>query len=122
MANTHIHTYNHSPAQAIQYAWQLSTEVFQLPEERIWVSVFEDDDEAYQLWLNGVGVPAERIKRMDGSSNFWASGATGVCMCVWLCFCVFVYVYVCLCVCLCVCVRERVCVYERECVCVPLNA
>eukprot|EP00983_Pelagomonas_calceolata_P114377 1160088-Pelagomonas_calceolata.AAC.17 len=63
--------------QAIQYAWQLSTEVFELPPERIWVSVYEEDEEAYQLWLEGVGVPAERIKRMDGSSNFWASGATG---------------------------------------------
>ncbi|KAF5841375.1 tRNA synthetases class II (A)-domain-containing protein [Dunaliella salina] len=65
--------------EAIQYAWQLSTEVFELPPERIWVSVYEEDEEAYQLWLEGVGVPAERIKRMDGSSNFWASGATGPC-------------------------------------------
>jgi len=72
----HMHT-----SQAIQYAWQLSTEIFQLPPERIWVSVYEDDDEAYQLWLEGVGVPAERIKRMDASSNFWASGATGAAVC-----------------------------------------
>jgi len=72
-----IKTHTHLHTQAIQYAWQLSTEVFQLPAERIWVSVFENDDEAYQLWRDGVGVPEERIKRMDASSNFWASGATG---------------------------------------------
>ncbi|EMS56624.1 putative alanyl-tRNA synthetase, chloroplastic [Triticum urartu] len=50
-----------------------------LPPERLWISVFEDDDEAFSIWLNEVGVPKERIKRMGEDDNFWTSGATGPC-------------------------------------------
>jgi alanyl-tRNA synthetase len=63
--------------QAIKYAWELSTQVFKLPADRIWVSVFEQDDEAYALWHEEIGVPSERIKRMGAADNFWASGPTG---------------------------------------------
>lgn len=45
----------------------------------MWISVFEDDDEAFSIWLNEVGVPKERIKRMGEDDNFWTSGATGPC-------------------------------------------
>ncbi|CAA7407678.1 unnamed protein product [Spirodela intermedia] len=65
--------------EAIHWAWELSTKEFQLPSERLWVSVFKDDDEAYSIWHDEVGVPKERIKRMGEDDNFWTSGATGPC-------------------------------------------
>ncbi|KAG0568562.1 hypothetical protein KC19_6G029100 [Ceratodon purpureus] len=65
--------------QAIAWAWELATKEFKLPVERVWVSVFEDDDEALAIWRDEVGVPVERIKRMGAEDNFWSSGATGPC-------------------------------------------
>jgi alanyl-tRNA synthetase len=65
--------------QAISWAWELSTEVFQLPVESLVVSVFEDDDEAYQIWQEKIGVNPARIKRMGADDNFWVSGPTGPC-------------------------------------------
>jgi len=65
--------------EAITWAWELSTQVFQLPADRLVVSVFREDDEAFALWRDGVGVPAHRIIRMDEADNFWASGPTGPC-------------------------------------------
>lgn len=53
-------------------------QVFQLPPERIWVSVYEKDDEAYALWRDEVRVPESRIVRMGAADNFWAAGATGL--------------------------------------------
>ncbi|KAG1668819.1 hypothetical protein FOA52_004913 [Chlamydomonas sp. UWO 241] len=64
---------------ACAYAWELSTRVYGLPAERMWVSVYEDDSEALALWRDVVGVPAERIKKMGAKDNFWASGPTGPC-------------------------------------------
>ncbi|MBW4554775.1 MAG: alanine--tRNA ligase [Trichormus sp. ATA11-4-KO1] len=65
--------------QAIAWGWELSTEVFGLPPERLVVSVFEEDDEAYNIWRDQIGVPAARIKRMGEDDNFWVSGPTGPC-------------------------------------------
>jgi len=65
--------------EAISYAWELSTKVFGLPPERVWVSVYEEDDEALAIWRDVIGVPPERIKRMGAADNFWASGPTGPC-------------------------------------------
>ncbi|EFJ50164.1 hypothetical protein VOLCADRAFT_89008 [Volvox carteri f. nagariensis] len=65
--------------QAIRWAWELSTGVFGLPPERVWVSVFEEDGEAEAIWRDVVGVPPERIKRMGAADNFWSSGPTGPC-------------------------------------------
>ncbi|KAK4798324.1 hypothetical protein SAY86_030650 [Trapa natans] len=65
--------------EAIKWAWELSTVELGLPAERLWISVFEDDDEAFNIWHNEVGVPAERIKRMGEEDNFWTSGVTGPC-------------------------------------------
>ncbi|GBF88585.1 alanyl-tRNA synthetase [Raphidocelis subcapitata] len=65
--------------EAIQWAWELSTRVFALPPERVWVSVYEKDDEAFAIWRDVVGVPEARIRRMGEADNFWASGATGPC-------------------------------------------
>lgn len=63
--------------EAIAYAWEVSTEVFGLDPEKIWISVFETDDEAYELWKKHV--PEKRIVRMGESENFWAMGDVGPC-------------------------------------------
>jgi alanyl-tRNA synthetase len=65
--------------QAIAYAWELSTQVFQLPPERLAVSVFAEDDGAFAIWRDKIGVPEHRILRMGEEDNFWKSGATGPC-------------------------------------------
>ncbi|ESW09307.1 hypothetical protein PHAVU_009G116900 [Phaseolus vulgaris] len=65
--------------QAILWAWELSTSEFGLPPDRLWISVYEDDDEAFQLWSDEIGVPVERIKRLGEEDNFWTSGVTGPC-------------------------------------------
>ncbi len=71
---------------AITYAWELLTEVFKLPKEKLWVTVYAEDDEAYEIWNKAVGVPAERIVRIGdnkgaryASDNFWMMGDTGPC-------------------------------------------
>ncbi|KAK9807395.1 hypothetical protein WJX73_000319 [Symbiochloris irregularis] len=66
-------------AEACAYAWELSTRVLGLAPERVWVSVYEHDDEAFHLWRDKVGVPQERIQRLGEDDNFWASGPTGPC-------------------------------------------
>ncbi|MGB3401588.1 MAG: alanine--tRNA ligase [Microcoleaceae cyanobacterium] len=65
--------------QAISWGWELSTEVFGLPPERLIVSVFKDDDEAFNIWRDNIGIPAHRIQRMGEADNFWKSGPTGPC-------------------------------------------
>ncbi|MEO0946613.1 MAG: alanine--tRNA ligase [Cyanobacteria bacterium J06641_5] len=65
--------------EAIAWAWELSTEVFKLPPERLVPSVFREDDEAFAIWRDQIGVPAHRIQRMDEADNFWHSGPTGPC-------------------------------------------
>jgi alanyl-tRNA synthetase len=65
--------------QAIAWAWELSTQVFGLPPERLVVSVFEEDDEAFAIWRDKIGIPAHRIQRMGEKDNFWVSGPTGPC-------------------------------------------
>jgi alanyl-tRNA synthetase len=71
---------------AIKYAWELLTEVYKLPKEKLWVTVYAEDDEAFDIWENDVGVPAERIVRIGdnkgsryASDNFWMMGDTGPC-------------------------------------------
>ncbi len=65
--------------EAIEFAWQFLTEVVKLPAERLWVTVFEEDDEAADIWLNQIGVPADRLARIGAKDNFWAMGDTGPC-------------------------------------------
>lgn len=65
--------------EAIQYAWEFLTEVLQLPKEKLWVTVFTEDDEAYAIWANEIGVPENRISRIGEKDNFWAMGDTGPC-------------------------------------------
>jgi alanyl-tRNA synthetase len=71
---------------AIRYAWELLTEVYKLPAAKLWVTVYAEDDEAYDIWHRIVGVPAERIVRIGDnkggryqSDNFWMMGDTGPC-------------------------------------------
>ena len=64
--------------QAIAWGWELTTKVFGLPPEHLVVSVFEEDDEAFEIWRDKIGVPEARIKRLR-EDNFWNSGPTGPC-------------------------------------------
>jgi alanyl-tRNA synthetase len=69
---------------AIHYAWDLLTGVYQLPKQKLWISVYETDDEAYSIWADEIKVPKARIARIGdkpggGSDNFWQMGETGPC-------------------------------------------
>jgi alanyl-tRNA synthetase len=64
---------------AIRFAWNLLTGTLKLDPARLWVTVFRDDDEAADIWLKEIGVPAERFTRLGEKSNFWAMGDTGPC-------------------------------------------
>ncbi len=71
---------------AIKFAWAMLTEVYALPKEKLWVTVYQEDDEAYGIWQNEIGVPAERIIRIGdnkgaryASDNFWQMADTGPC-------------------------------------------
>ena len=65
--------------EAIDFAWELCTDVFGLPGERLAASVFESDDEAYDLWKDRIGLPESSIYRLGASENFWSMGDTGPC-------------------------------------------
>ncbi len=72
--------------EAIGYAWELLTEHFKLPKDKLWATVYADDDEAYDIWHKVIGLPAERIVRIGdnkgaryASDNFWMMGDTGPC-------------------------------------------
>ncbi|MEC8957128.1 MAG: alanine--tRNA ligase [Nitrospinota bacterium] len=65
--------------EAIQYGWEFLTEIIGLPRDRLYISVFQDDDEAFNIWANDMKMPRERIFRMDEKDNFWAMGPTGPC-------------------------------------------
>jgi alanyl-tRNA synthetase len=71
---------------ALKFAWELLTEHFKLPKEKLWATVYAEDDEAYDIWLKVIGLPAERIVRIGdnkgaryASDNFWMMGDTGPC-------------------------------------------
>ncbi|MGE0482970.1 MAG: alanine--tRNA ligase [Gammaproteobacteria bacterium] len=64
---------------AIQFAWGLLVGRFGLPPERLWITVFEDDDEAASIWLDEIGVSPERFSRCGEKDNFWMMGDTGPC-------------------------------------------
>ena len=73
-------------ADAIKYAWEFLTEVLKLPKAKLWVTVYADDDEAYNIWTQQMGIPLDRITRIGdnkgaryASDNFWQMGDTGPC-------------------------------------------
>jgi alanyl-tRNA synthetase len=65
--------------RAIVFAWDLLTNGFQLPADKLWASIYLDDDEAYELWRKAVGLPDNRIVRFGEKDNFWSMGDTGPC-------------------------------------------
>jgi alanyl-tRNA synthetase len=71
---------------AIKYAWELLVDVYKLPQDKLWVTVYAEDDEAYDIWTREIGVPTERVIRIGdnkgaryASDNFWMMGDTGPC-------------------------------------------
>ncbi len=64
---------------AINYGWDLITNVYGLPKEKLWVTVYKDDDEAFEIWNKDIGVAKKRIVRMGEKDNFWSMGDTGPC-------------------------------------------
>ncbi len=65
--------------EAIEYAWDFLTNVLRLPEEKLWITVFEKDDEAAEIWLDKIGIKPERLSRIGAKDNFWSMGDTGPC-------------------------------------------
>lgn len=65
--------------EAIQYAWSFLTEDLGLPAEKLWITVFEEDDEAADIWLKEIGVSEQRFSRIGAKDNFWQMGDTGPC-------------------------------------------
>ena len=64
---------------AIKWAWEFFTKVIGFPEEKLWVSIFKDDDESYDIWHNLIGLPEKKIVRLGEKDNFWKVGPTGPC-------------------------------------------
>ena len=65
--------------EAIEFAWEYLTEVLKLPKDKLWVTVYEEDDEAANIWLKDMGIDPKRFSRIGASDNFWAMGDTGPC-------------------------------------------
>jgi len=65
--------------EAITWAWELLTEIYTLPKDRLYVSVYKDDDEAFRIWQEEIGLPPDRIVRLGDKDNFWSMGDTGPC-------------------------------------------
>src|SRR5712671_1844778 len=66
-------------AEAVAFHWELVTKVWEIPTERLWATVYKDDDEAEQAWLKLKVLPKDRILRFDEKDNFWEMGETGPC-------------------------------------------
>ena len=64
---------------AIQFAWQFLTQEMALPEERLWITIYEEDDEAAEIWLKQIGVNPDHFSRIGSKDNFWSMGETGPC-------------------------------------------
>ena len=64
---------------AIKYAWEFLTEVLKLDKDKLWITVYKDDDEAEEIWKNTIGVEPNRIARLGDDDNFWSMGDTGPC-------------------------------------------
>jgi len=67
--------------EALPWAWEYITKVLEMPEDKLWATIYEDDDEAYDIWVNKIGLPAERVVRLGKADNFWehGSGPCGPC-------------------------------------------
>jgi alanyl-tRNA synthetase len=86
---THHHTFfemlgnfsfgDYFKREAIEWGWELTTEVLGIDPDRLVITIFREDDEADQLWREGIGLPAEKVIRLDEDENFWSMGDTGPC-------------------------------------------
>jgi len=86
---THHHTFfemlgnfsfgDYFKREAIEWGWELTTEVFGIDPDRLVITIFREDDEADRLWREGIGLPAEKVIRLDEDENFWSMGDTGPC-------------------------------------------
>ncbi len=65
--------------EAIAFAWEFLTKEIKLPVDKLWVTIYATDDEAYDVWHNDIGLAKERIIRIDTADNFWSMGDTGPC-------------------------------------------
>ena len=65
--------------EAIEFAWELLTERYGIPPEKLWITVHKDDDESEQIWIENIGIDPNRISRLDDDENFWTMGDTGPC-------------------------------------------
>ena len=65
--------------EAIEFAWELLTERYEIPAEKLWITVHKDDDESEKIWIEKVGIDPKRISRLDDDENFWTMGDTGPC-------------------------------------------
>lgn len=65
--------------EAISYAWELVTDVFRLPKERLYITIYEEDEEAFNIWNKEIGIDSSKIFRFGKKDNFWAMGETGPC-------------------------------------------
>lgn len=65
---------NYFKLEAIPWAWEFCTEVMEMPEDRIWISIYLDDDEAFDIWHKNVGIPKDKIVRLGKEDNFWEHG------------------------------------------------
>ena len=66
-------------SEAIHYAWDFLTQTLALPPEKLWVTVYTEDDEAADIWINEIGVDPQRLSRCGEKDNFWSMGDTGPC-------------------------------------------
>lgn len=66
-------------SDAIPFAWKFLTEEIKLPKEKLWITIYNDDDEAFEIWNKKVGIASDRIKRLGEKDNFWSMGDTGPC-------------------------------------------
>ncbi len=64
---------------AIRFAWEFLTKIVELPPEKLWVTIYQDDDDAFGLWQSVTGIPADKIVRLGEKDNFWSMGDTGPC-------------------------------------------
>ena len=65
--------------EAIEFAWEFLTEVLKLDKDKLWITVYKDDDEAEEIWKNKIGIDPKRIARLGDEDNFWSMGDTGPC-------------------------------------------
>jgi len=65
--------------EAIEFGWDLLVNVFKIPSEKLWITVYKDDDEAYDIWRDIIGLSEERVIRLGDEDNFWSMGDTGPC-------------------------------------------